>query len=152
MLDLVIKGARLADGGGGPLATADLGVTDGRIVETGRVSTPARRTVDADAEDLAAYFAAQEPKPAPGPEDPALMAAGRRLAEGNHCGQCHLPDFRGREQMARLAGQREEYLLKALQDFKAARRSGFDGTMTEAVYNLSDADLPALAHYLARVR
>ena len=105
---------------------------------------------DADAEALAAHFAAQELKPQPGPADPALMETGKRLAEANHCGQCHLPDFRGREQMARLAGQREEYLLKALQDFKAGRRAGFDGTMTEAVYNLAETDLPALAHYLAR--
>ena len=48
MLDLVIKGARLADGGGGPLVPGDLGVEDGRIVELGKVATPARRTVDAD--------------------------------------------------------------------------------------------------------
>ena len=38
----------------------------------------------------------------------------------NHCASCHNPDFSGREQMPRLAAQREDYLLKALRDYKTA--------------------------------
>ena len=107
---------------------------------------------DGDLDDLAAYFAAQQLEPGPTPTDAALAARGKEVADGAHCGQCHLPTFAGREQMARLAGQREDYLLKALTEFKRGDRPGLDGTMSEAIYNVSEADLPALAHYLSHLR
>jgi cytochrome c553 len=107
---------------------------------------------DEDVEDLAAFFSGQRLDPERGAADPAKLAEGKRLAEANHCGQCHLPDFSGREQMPRLAGQREDYLAKALADYKAGSRPGLDGTMTEVVYPLTDGDIAALAHYLAQLR
>jgi cytochrome c553 len=110
------------------------------------------KLTDADLEDLAAYFSAQQLAPEPAPADQTLAAKGKQIADGAHCGQCHLPTYAGREQMARLAGQREDYLLKALTDFKKAERSGLDGTMTEALYNLNEAEFPALAHYLSQLR
>jgi N-acyl-D-aspartate/D-glutamate deacylase len=48
MYDLVIKGGRVVDGTGAPAFSGDIAVTDGRIVEVGRVSGTARETVDAD--------------------------------------------------------------------------------------------------------
>src|ERR1035437_9540026 len=48
MYDLVIRGGTVVDGRGTPAQTADVAVTDGLIVEVGRVDGPARRTVDAD--------------------------------------------------------------------------------------------------------
>jgi len=48
MLDLVIKGGKLVDGTGAPAATGDIAVKDGKIAEIGKVSGPARRTIDAD--------------------------------------------------------------------------------------------------------
>jgi cytochrome c553 len=107
---------------------------------------------DGDVEDLAAYYAAQPLVPEPAPTDKALFNKGRQIADNTHCGQCHLPTYLGREQMARLAGQREDYLLKALLDFKKAERPGLDGTMTEAVYNLPEDVFPALAHYLSQLK
>ena len=54
--------------------------------------------------------------------------------------------------MARLAGQREEYLVKALHEYKAGLRSGGAGSaMTDVAYPLSDEEITALAHYLAHV-
>ncbi len=47
-LDTVIRGGSVVDGSGRPRFTADIGVKDGRIVEIGRVTTPAGRTLDAD--------------------------------------------------------------------------------------------------------
>src|ERR1700722_9289299 len=47
MLDLKLVGGVVADGTGAPLRHADVGVQDGRIVEFGDASGPARRTVDA---------------------------------------------------------------------------------------------------------
>ncbi|MFA7601585.1 MAG: amidohydrolase family protein [Novosphingobium sp.] len=47
-LDLKIAGATVFDGSGQAGYTADVGIKDGRIVEIGSVSTPARRTLGAE--------------------------------------------------------------------------------------------------------
>ena len=68
----------------------------------------------------------------------------------SNCGSCHNPDFSGREQMPRLANQREDYLLKAMRDYKSGRRIGYgSATMPEELAEFSDADLAAAAHFLA---
>ena len=48
MLDLVIRGAEVIDGSGGPRRRADVGVAGNTIVAIGRVEDAAHRTVDAD--------------------------------------------------------------------------------------------------------
>ena len=68
-----------------------------------------------------------------------------------NCGVCHLPDYRGREQIPRLAGQREDYLLRTLREYRDNKRAGTDTSMNAVVYAVPDADLAALAHYLAHV-
>lgn len=44
----------------------------------------------------------------------------------------------------------EEYLVDAMVGYRDGKRSGADTTMTEVLYGVSDADIKALAHYLAR--
>jgi N-acyl-D-aspartate/D-glutamate deacylase len=48
MHDLLIRGAKVFDGTGTAATTADVAVCDGRITEIGRLTTAARRVVDAD--------------------------------------------------------------------------------------------------------
>ena len=84
--------------------------------------------------------------------DPKLDQRGRELATSHRCATCHLPDYAGRDQMPRLAGQRVDYLLKALRDYKTGARSGDGAQMAEVVYGLTDDDLKAVAHYIAHVR
>ena len=109
---------------------------------------------DDDIRNLAAFFAAQKPaKTDPAAKaDEALMVAGRKLAQANRCANCHKDDFTGLPAQAtpRVAAQREDYLLKALRDFKGGQRSGGGmAAMADVVYPLKDDDLRALAHFLA---
>jgi N-acyl-D-aspartate/D-glutamate deacylase len=48
MFDLVIKGGTVVDGTGGAERTADVAITDGVVVEVGRVDGAAKETIDAD--------------------------------------------------------------------------------------------------------
>ena len=51
-----------------------------------------------------------------------------------------------------VAGQREEYLLKALHDYKSGVRSGGGmAAMADVAYPLSVEEIEALAHYLAHL-
>jgi len=106
---------------------------------------------DAAIEALAAHFAALRPGPAPdrGARDAALAATGAALSARMNCGVCHLPDYRGRAQIPRLAGQREEYLLAALRAYRDNHRVGTDTSMNGVLYGVPDAALAALAHHLA---
>ena len=101
---------------------------------------------------LSRHFAAQKAKVVTGVGlDAAKVARGNELSKKNHCGQCHLPKYEGRAQMPRLAGQREDYLLHSMIGYRDGKRTGADTTMSGILHGMSDADLAALAHYLARV-
>ena len=98
-----------------------------------------------------AIAALPPPKPA-GAQEAAEAEQGRALAARYRCGSCHNADYAGRDQMPRLAGQREDYLLKSLQDYKSNVRAGYDASMNEVAQEVRDADIPVLARYLARFR
>ena len=54
--------------------------------------------------------------------------------------------------VARIAGQREDYLVKALRDYKSELRVGGGvAAMAEVAYSLTDEQISALAHYLSRL-
>jgi len=101
----------------------------------------------------AAALVAQQPRP-PAPEtpgNPARMQRGAELVANNRCNRCHGAELLGGEQMPPLRHQREDYLLKALHDYKAERRLGDRAAMVEVVTPLNDEDLADLAHYLAHL-
>ena len=109
---------------------------------------------DDDIRNLSAYFAAQPPPPpgAQGAANAALFAAGQKLAQQNRCASCHKDDYSGTQATPRTAMQREDYLVKALREFKAgARTGGGVAAMADVVYPLGDADLRALAHFMAHL-
>jgi cytochrome c553 len=101
---------------------------------------------------LGAYFATLAP-PKPAPDDnPDLSKKGAQAAAGRRCASCHTDTYAGTKAVARIAGQREEYLVKALNDYKSGLRSGGAGSaMTEVAYPLSEEEITALAHYLAHL-
>jgi cytochrome c553 len=108
-----------------------------------------RGVKDAEIREIARYYAAQKPVAQPGKPDSALMKRGAALARKLHCANCHANDFRGREQMPRLAAQREEYLVAAMNAYRSYTRTGGDTLMAAALYGVSDEDVKALAHFLA---
>ena len=90
------------------------------------------------------------PPPPPAKADPAKLARGAAIAGQRHCAQCHGADYTGHDNVPRVARQREDYLLKALRDYRAGRRIGYgNAAMAETVAGLADEDLAALAHLLA---
>jgi len=98
--------------------------------------------------DLAAFFAAQKPRPPSFKPDPARAARGKLKAEETLCTMCHLGGFRGQNEIPRVAGQHYEYTVKQLNDFKARRRTNDAGNMTSVSRTLSERDIEDLAHYL----
>jgi cytochrome c553 len=106
-----------------------------------------------DIRNLGAYFASLPPpkndKPDP---DPELSKNGAQSAAGRRCASCHLENYAGTKGVARVAGQREDYLLKALRDYKAGLRSGGgQAAMAEVAFPLHEEEIVALAHYLAHL-
>lgn len=106
-----------------------------------------------DIRNLGAYFASLTPPKDTTPDDnPDLSKKGAEAAVGRRCASCHTDTFAGTKAVARIAGQREEYLLKALHDYKSGTRSGGAGAaMADVAYPLSDEEITALAHYLAHL-
>ena len=94
--------------------------------------------------------------PAPNPvsdtPDPVRIERGRALAQQNRCNFCHQSNFQGLDNVPRLAGQREDYLIKSLRGYKDGSRMGYDAQMSEVVYAMKDQDFVDVAYFLARVK
>jgi cytochrome c553 len=107
-----------------------------------------------DIRNLGAYFASLSPPKNDKPDDdPELSKRGAQAAAGRRCAACHLDTYAGTKAVARLAGQREDYLLKALRDYKGGLRSGgAQAAMAEVAFPLHEEEIVALAHYLAHLQ
>ena len=97
---------------------------------------------------------AKLPAPAPAADagDAARIARANDLVDKNRCNFCHTATFVGQDQIPRIAGQREDYLVRTLREYKSNERHGYDPAMASVVEPLSDADLADLAYYMARVK
>ena len=105
-----------------------------------------------DIRNLGAYFAQLAPPKAPVDENPDMSKKGAQAAVGRRCASCHTDSYAGTKGVARVAGQRQEYLVKALRDYKASVRSGGAmAAMADVAYHLSEEEIEALAHYLAHL-
>jgi len=108
---------------------------------------------DGDIQSLADALAALPPRtPLPDPVDQAGFERTRALTRQNHCDVCHRSDFSGQQTVPRLAGQREDYLLKTLRDYKSGARRAYEPIMIEQVQPLDDAQLVDISYYLAHIR
>ena len=85
----------------------------------------AQQLSDDDLRNMSAYYASL-----PGPDGsktadnaPQETELGAKIAAGIHCTNCHGDHFEGVDNIARLAGQREDYVYEALRDFKSGART-----------------------------
>ena len=90
------------------------------------------------------------PEPVADTPDAARMERARALGVQHRCNFCHQSNYQGLDNVPRLAGQREDYLLKALRGYKDNSRRGYDAQMSEVVYPMKDEDFADLAYFLAR--
>lgn len=101
---------------------------------------------------LARHYSGLQPKGLSGPADERLFEKGKQIAARNRCGSCHLANFHGRDQMPRLAGQREDFLFDVMRAYQQNKRAGGDTIMAASLYGIPESDLKALAHYLSRLK
>ena len=94
-------------------------------------------------------FVNEPAQPAPVPKAGSANTGAAIYA--TRCASCHGDNFAGSKAAARIAGQHQEYITTALHDYKSGVRSGGGvAAMAEVAYPLSDDEITALAHYLAR--
>lgn len=111
----------------------------------------AKDLTDSDLTSLAdAVSKLPPPKPPQEGFDEKRSSRGREIIGKERCASCHGADFSGEKNVPRIANQREDYLLKALRDYKGNKRVGYgNAVMPETVSGLSDAELGDVAHFLS---
>lgn len=109
-----------------------------------------------DMENLAAHYA-QQTAPT-GESVNENLELGRQIYQGGitsigvpACSGCHAPDGAGNDaaKFPRLGGQKAEYIVKALQDFRSGARANDPGKMMQMVsQRMSDGEIAAVANYV----
>ena len=110
--------------------------------------------------DVAAYFAAQSPKPGAA-KHPETLALGRKIWRGGDlaksvpaCAACHGAAGAGLPaQYPRLAGQYPEYIEAQLKAFRAGERRNDANRMMQSIASrMSDPEIRAVADYISGLR
>ena len=113
----------------------------------------AKDLTDGDLQTFA-DFIARLPQPAPPADagDPARMQRGQAAVQQHRCDTCHNPDFSGKENVPRIANQREDYLAQTMTQYKDNSRTGYDASMADVMAPVTAEQIADLAYFLARVR
>jgi cytochrome c553 len=110
--------------------------------------------------NLAAYYSAQQPKPATS-KDQALALQGQKIYRGGvmgagvpACASCHGPQGKGiPAQFPRLAGQHSDYIYAQLNAFRVEARANDAAKMMRTIAaKMTDADMKAVASYIQGLR
>lgn len=113
-----------------------------------------------DMNNLAAYFAAQKPKPRTA-RDPELVKLGQAIYRGGvlakgvaACASCHAPNGAGiPAQYPRISGQHAEYTASQLKAFRSGDRANDANRMMRmTAAKLTDREIAAVSEYVAGLR
>jgi cytochrome c553 len=81
---------------------------------------------------------------------PDDMALGEKIAADGKCGTCHGPEYKGKGDVPRLAGQHTVYLIRQLKDMQTGARKDKRVAVMKAITDkLSDREMVAVSAYLA---
>jgi cytochrome c553 len=124
------------------------------IIREGLRDVPTMKAVmgtvtDADIAALARHYSALPKLPMATAVRQDQRLRGAEISRRALCGTCHLADYTGQNQVPRLAGQNEPYLLFALKQFRDHSGPGRDTIMSGTLQGMSDRELEDLAHYFA---
>lgn len=100
--------------------------------------------------ELIAQLPPAPARPAAG-ADSSRMARGAALSARHRCASCHGAAYAGDKQVARIANQREDYLLMVLREFQSGKRLGYSTAMNETLAGISAEGLNDLAFFLANL-
>lgn len=109
----------------------------------------AKSFTDEDKIKVALYYSTL-PARATGGGDPALLPEGEQLFNAV-CSECHGQDGHGEKGYARLAGQRIDYVMKMLTEFRDRTGRRSNPWMTAVAIRLSEAQMKAVATYIANL-
>ena len=110
--------------------------------------------------NLAAYYGAQQPKPATS-KDQALALIGQKIYRGGvqgagvpACASCHGAQGKGiPTQFPRLAGQHSDYVYSQLNAFRVGERANDAAKMMRSIAaKMTDADMKAVSAYIQGLR
>ena len=122
-----------------------------RRANTGMDVTTSTMTED-DMRDISEFFAAQPIPATPFKPDPRKVAIGGLRAQDLKCAGCHQPDYKGKDQFPRLAGQWQDYLAAELKNFRTGRRAHGAASATDAAMNPPPEETEDLVHYFAQLK
>jgi cytochrome c553 len=97
--------------------------------------------------NMAVFYASQPVKAVPGRDAALAQAGGRHYARA--CQGCHGVQAHGTRDIARLAGQQQEYVQNAMKAYRQGAGLRADPRMTGVAKKLSDQEIAALAAYLS---
>ncbi|NQW66643.1 MAG: cytochrome c4 [Burkholderiales bacterium] len=100
-------------------------------------------------QELANYFSQQKLSSKGFKADPDKVKKGIAKADETLCAMCHLGEFKGQNEIPKVAGQNFDYVVSMLKAFKAKTRTNDAGNMTSVASTLSDEDIENLGHYIA---
>jgi len=102
-----------------------------------------------DMREIADFFSKQKLTSKNFKADPDKAKKGFAKADETLCAMCHLGEFKGQNEIPKVAGQNYDYVIKTLKDFKAKNRTNDAGNMTSVASTLSEEDIENLGHYIA---
>lgn len=104
-----------------------------------------------DAVNLSLFYASMPNEQFAAPADLEVVRVGAQYY-ASVCQACHGPDGRGEKGYSWLAGQKPEYIRRALKRYRERSGGRIDPTMAAVTFKLTDVEIDSLAAYISTMR